>query len=86
MTVDAACATGTHTDLEMRLRGEARRLVDKRMTDRKKEMVALLSTGMSQLAAAKKLGLSRQAVSKALQSIPADYRFDLGYTASNAIT
>lgn len=86
LTVDAACAASTHADLETRLRREARRLVDQRMTDRKKEMVALLSAGMNQLTVAKNLGLSRQAVSKALQSIHADYRFDLGCTASNTIT
>lgn len=77
LTVDSEVARNAHPDLELLLRREARKLVDRRMSDRKKEMVVLLSAGMSQPQVAEKLGLkSRQAVSKALQSIPADYRFD----------
>lgn len=66
-----------HDSLETRLRWEARMLVDQRMTDRKKEIVMLLLSGLNQSEAAKQLGLERQAISKALQSIPIDYRLDL---------
>jgi len=64
--------------LETKLRLEARMLVDRRVTDRKKEIIALLCSGITQIEAAKRLGLkSRQAISKALQSIHTDYRLDL---------
>lgn len=67
-----------HDLLESRLWQEARRLVSHQITDRKKEIIALLSSGISQAQAAKRLGLkSRQAISKALQSVPAHYRLDL---------
>lgn len=86
LTIDAECGASTRADLETRLRKEARRLVDQRMTDRKKEMVALLSAGMNPPTVAKYLGLSRQAVSKALPSIHPDYRFDLGCKAASTNT
>lgn len=77
-TLDGGCTPGSLAELEVRLRREARKLVDQRMSDRKKEMVILLSAGMTQPQVANKLGLkSQQAVSKALQSIPADYRLDI---------
>lgn len=64
-------------ELETRLRSEARMLVDRRISDRKKEIIALLASGLNQSQAAKQLGLERQTVSKALQSVPSDYRLDL---------
>jgi predicted transcriptional regulator len=63
--------------VERRLRDEARRLVDRKISDRKKEIVMLLATGHSQSSAALCLGVRRQAVSKAIQSVPLEYRFDL---------
>jgi DNA-directed RNA polymerase specialized sigma subunit len=63
--------------LETRLRWEARMLVDRRISDRKKEIIVLLSSGMNQSEVARRLEIERQAVSKALQSIPADYRLDV---------
>lgn len=63
--------------LEEKIRAEARALVDSRISDRKKEIVALLSTGINQTEVAKRLGLERQAISKALQSIKPKYRLDL---------
>ena len=64
-------------DLEGRLRAEARRLVDKGISDRKKEIIALIAAGMNQREVADQLGVARQAISKALKSMPARYRFDL---------
>ena len=63
--------------LESNLRLEARKLVDKCITDRKKEIVALLASGINQSEVARHLGIKRQAVSKALQSIPNEYRLDI---------
>ncbi|VVE54431.1 hypothetical protein [Pandoraea anhela] len=66
------------TETEVRLRSEARKLVDRRMSDRKKEIVVLLANGKNQPEIAVALGLgSRQAISKALQTIHLDYRFDI---------
>lgn len=62
---------------DKRLREEARMLVDRKISDRKKEIVMLLLSGLNQSEAAKRLGVERQAISKALQSIPADYRLDI---------
>ncbi|WP_323018027.1 hypothetical protein [Castellaniella sp.] len=58
------------------LHAEARKLVDWRMTDRKKEIVALLAQGLNQSQVAATLNTSRQAVSKALQAIPDEYRLN----------
>jgi len=52
-------------------------LVDEKISDRKKEIVILLLSGLNQSEIAKRLCVERQAISKALQSIPADYRLDL---------
>ncbi|MGC8731800.1 MAG: hypothetical protein ACP5RC_06035 [Halothiobacillaceae bacterium] len=62
--------------LETRLRWEARMLVDRRISDRKKEIIALLSSGMNQSEVARQLGIERQAISKALHSVPQEYRVD----------
>ena len=70
--------TDTLSTIENRVRDEARRLVDRKISDRKKEIVALLANGYSQSSAAIRLGIkNRQTVSKALQSIPMEYRLDL---------
>lgn len=61
---------------EGKLRNEARMLVDRKISDRKKEIVMLLASGLNQAAIALRLGVKRQAVSKVLQSIPAAYRLD----------
>lgn len=53
------------------LRNLARLMVDSKFSDRKKQMLALQASGGSQSEIARKLGISRQAVSKALASIPA---------------
>lgn len=63
--------------LDKRLRDEARMLVDEKISDRKKEIVILLLSGLNQSEISKRLCVERQAISKALQSIPADYRLDL---------
>lgn len=64
--------------LEPGLRNEARMLVDQCMTDRKKEIVAHLLSGMCQSEVAKTLGVSRQTVFKGLNSI-APEKYLLGY-------
>lgn len=52
------------------LRDKAREMVDNRLTDRKKAIIAMLISGLNQSQIAKTLGISRQAVSKACASIP----------------
>lgn len=59
------------------LRDFARDLVDQKITDRKKEIVALLAAKRSQTEVAAQLGVSRQLVSRALFKIPEEYRFDV---------
>lgn len=63
--------------LDTRLRTEARKLVDKRITDRKKKIVMYLLYGMNQAKIADKLGINKQAVSKNILSIPDEYRLDI---------
>jgi DNA-binding CsgD family transcriptional regulator len=46
------------------------------MTDGKKEIVALLSSGKNQSEVARTMGIARQEVSRALRSIPLAYRYD----------
>lgn len=58
------------------LRSQARQMVDRKLSDRKKQIVMLLASGFNQSDVARKLGISRQAVSKALASIPGTFRFD----------
>lgn len=60
---------------DSRLREEARELVYRRITDRKKEVVMLLAFGASQADVARQLGTSRQAISKVLTKVPPAYRF-----------
>ncbi|KAF1727705.1 LuxR family transcriptional regulator [Pseudoxanthomonas mexicana] len=59
---------------EAELRHHARWMVDNKVTDRKKQMVILHRYGMSQSDIARKLSIKRQAVFKALASIPEDAR------------
>lgn len=57
-------------ELEVNLRSAARMLVDNHITDRKKEIIALLSSGHSQSEVSRQLRITRQAISKNLNSIP----------------
>lgn len=66
-----------HNRLDTELRTEARKLVDNRITDRKKNIVMHLLSGMNQTKIAEKLGINKQAVSKNIQSIPDEYRLDI---------
>ena len=59
---------------EVDLRNLARLMVDSKLSDRKKQMLMLQSYGLNQSEIARKLGIERQAVSKALGSIPAKFR------------
>ncbi len=65
--------------LDSKLRDQARMLVDQNISDRKKEIVMLLASGLNQSATALQLGIKRQAVSKAIkiESIAYEYRLDL---------
>ena len=63
--------------LDQKLREEARMLVDRKISDRKKEMMMLLVSGFNQTETGLRLGIKRQAVSKALPTIDKDYRLDL---------
>lgn len=56
------------------LRNQARLMVDSKLSDRKKQMLLLQSLGLNQSEIARKLGIKRQAVSKALASIPEMFR------------
>lgn len=56
------------------LRNQARLMVDSKLSDRKKQMLMLQWSGHNQSEIARKLGIERQAVSKALASIPAMFR------------
>lgn len=62
-----------HSVDEAELRDQARKMVDLRLTDRKKQMLALKRSGLNQSEIARKLGIARQAVSKALASIPRQF-------------
>lgn len=53
------------------LRNQARLMVDSKLSDRKKQMLMLQWSGLNQSEIARRLGIKRQAVSKALASIPA---------------
>ena len=55
------------------LRSEARRMVDAKLSDRKKQIAMMLASGLNQSEIARALGVSRQAVSKTVTSIPAAY-------------
>ncbi len=51
------------------LRNQARLMVDSKLSDRKKQILMLQSDGLNQSEIARKLGIERQAVSKALKSL-----------------
>ncbi|MFT6551221.1 MAG: DNA-binding CsgD family transcriptional regulator [Zhongshania marina] len=61
---------------ESQLRTLARLIVDGGLSDRKKEIIALLLKGRTQSEIAEQLSVSRQAISKALASIPSAFRLD----------
>lgn len=66
------------------LRNAARQIVDSRVSDPKKRIVMMRAGQYSLAAIAQKVGAkSRQAVAKALSSIPKCYRLDLASTAIN---
>jgi hypothetical protein len=58
---------------EEALRDHARSLVDSKISDRKKQMLALEWTGIHQSEIARRLGVRRQAVSQALATIPSRF-------------
>jgi DNA-binding CsgD family transcriptional regulator len=60
------------------LRNQARLMADKRLTDRKKAIVMMIASGQSKKQVADALGISRQAVYKALATISKDFRLDEG--------
>lgn len=62
---------------EIGVRLVARDLLYRKITDTKKIIMMLLASGLNQTAIAKKLKLGKQAISKALLSVPVEYRFDL---------
>ncbi|MCX4065130.1 LuxR family transcriptional regulator [Pseudomonas sp. S1Bt30] len=59
---------------EVELRGQARLMTDARLTDTKKQMLMLRASGLNQSEIARTIGISRQAVSKALASIPSSFQ------------
>jgi DNA-binding CsgD family transcriptional regulator len=58
------------------LRNHARRMADKRLTDRKKAIIMMIASGQNKKQIAEALGISRQAIYKALVKIPKDFRLD----------
>ena len=65
------------SSLDQKLREEARMLVDRKISDRKKEMMMLLASGFNQAETGRRLGITRQAVCKVLPTIDENYRLDL---------
>lgn len=59
---------------EAELRDHARWMADEKLSDRKKQMVMLQRYGASQSEIARRLGIERQAVFKALAAIPSEFR------------
>lgn len=59
---------------EAELRNIARHMVDTRFSDRKKQIVVLQKLGFNQSEIARRLQIERQAVSKALRTIPECFR------------
>ena len=55
---------------EDKIRHLARELVNHRMSDRKKQILMMLASGFKQSEIARELKLSRQAISKAVKSVP----------------
>lgn len=63
-----------HLADESQLRNLARLMVDMKLTDRKKQILALQKLGFNQSDIARRLAIERQAVSKALRSVPDCFR------------
>lgn len=59
---------------ESELRNRARLMVDLKLSDRKKQILMLQRSGFNQSEIARRLGIERQAVSKAVASIPEIFR------------
>ena len=59
---------------ENELRQQARKMVDRKLTDRKKQIIMLIASGYKQADIARRLGISRQAVSKAIAKIPNEFK------------
>lgn len=66
-----------YLDEEGVLRNIAHLLVQKNVSDRKKEIISLLASGKKGTEVALMLGISPQAISKALKLVPQRFRFDL---------
>ncbi|TAJ01324.1 hypothetical protein EG335_01935, partial [Pectobacterium versatile] len=64
-----------HLADEVELRNLARLMVDMKLTDRRKQILVLQKFGFNQSEIARRLEIERQAVSKALRSIPDYFRF-----------
>ncbi|HHX6631483.1 LuxR family transcriptional regulator [Pseudomonas aeruginosa] len=62
---------------EAELRNRARLMVDSKLSDRKKQILMLQRAGFNQSEIARRLGIERQAVSKAIASIPQIFRLSL---------
>ena len=58
------------------LRNQARLMVDSKLSDRKKQILVLKHLGFNQSKMAEKLGVKRQAISKALASIPDNFHLN----------
>ena len=67
------------------LRNQARLMVDSKLSDRKKQMLMLQWSGLNQSEIARKLGIERQAVSKALASIPAMFHLKGSFAGGGGI-
>jgi len=63
-------------DDKAELRNQARQMADKRLTDRKKAIIMMIASGQNKKQIAEALGISRQAIYKALATIPKDFRLD----------
>jgi hypothetical protein len=70
-------ARNLYLDDKVELANEARALVEHGVTDRKKILIMLLSIKLDRNRIAAELGVSRQAVYKAIGALPDAYRFDL---------
>lgn len=73
---------GIYPDEEGLLRNIANNLVEKKMSDRKKQIVSLIASGMKPAEVARQIDISRQAVGKALHSVPKIFRFDTTKSSS----
>lgn len=61
---------------EQALRDIASRLTTEKVSDRKKQIVGMLASGMTRADIENELGITRQAISKALKLIPNEFRVD----------